>query len=293
MCIAPQKIKVKDSLVPLYGRYMDVACGKCPECLSIRRREWAMRIGHEQRYNDSTWFVTLTYDEDHLPIFKGLPTLCKEDVQKFLKRYRNEFRSGSVRYYFAGEYGDHGSRPHYHGIIFHKDTLTFKEIDDAIKKTWTSGIYTVTVCNDARAMYTTKYMNKNIYTGEQLPEGVLPPFNLMSRNPGLGEQFCENSANKQFYNNLKKSIIYETNGAIRKMPRYYRGKLLDDEAAAEASLHARAYAADKFSRVFEDWMRRHPGADKHDFYKNQIEQAKAKVRRHVEKVSRKENNFVL
>lgn len=69
----------------------------------------------------NVWFVTLTYDDEHLPLSpSGLPTLRYSDVQKFLKRLRTN--SGQkFRYFAASEYGDRTQRPHYHLIIYGLD----------------------------------------------------------------------------------------------------------------------------------------------------------------------------
>ena len=68
--------------------------------------------------SSSAYFVTLTYDNNHVPISEhGFPTLCKRDFQLFMKRLR--FNTGvKIKYYVAGEYGSTNHRPHYHAVIF-------------------------------------------------------------------------------------------------------------------------------------------------------------------------------
>ena len=69
-------------------------------------------------------FVTLTYDEKHLP---KDGSLCLEHVQLFLKRLR--FGSAfPLRYFLCGEYGEKTSRPHYHICLFGTD---FKQANPA------------------------------------------------------------------------------------------------------------------------------------------------------------------
>lgn len=44
-----------------------VPCGQCIGCRLERSRQWAIRCVHEaQQYNDNC-FITLTYDDDHVP----------------------------------------------------------------------------------------------------------------------------------------------------------------------------------------------------------------------------------
>ena len=72
-------------------RSVTVPCGQCIGCLLERSRQWAMRCSHEASLYDENCFITLTYDDEHLP-----PDGClnKEHFQKFMKRLRKRFGSG-------------------------------------------------------------------------------------------------------------------------------------------------------------------------------------------------------
>ena len=90
-----------------------------------------MRVVHESYYWDSCIFLTLTYDDDHLP---PNGSLVKSDLQKFFKRLRKN--SGKKMAYFAcGEYGEQTARCHYHVILFGLDFLS-KSDRDMIKLCW-------------------------------------------------------------------------------------------------------------------------------------------------------------
>lgn len=90
-----------------------VPCGKCISCRVNRRREWTQRLLHESYYQDSAYFITLTYDEEHVPIDKnGNEAVCKSDVQDFIKDLRNKYRDVSIRYFVGSEYGPETGRPH-------------------------------------------------------------------------------------------------------------------------------------------------------------------------------------
>ena len=94
---------------------IEVACGRCIGCRKEYARQWAMRCLHEASLFDENSFVTLTYDDKHLP---AGGTLVKRDVQLFLKRLRRKFSDRTIRYFFSGEYGGDTLRPHYHGCLF-------------------------------------------------------------------------------------------------------------------------------------------------------------------------------
>ena len=51
------------------GDVVKVPCGKCIGCLLDRSRMWADRCMLEMQYHESNLFVTLTYDDVHVPVF--------------------------------------------------------------------------------------------------------------------------------------------------------------------------------------------------------------------------------
>ena len=55
-------IQSADTSAPL-----TIPCGRCIGCRLERSRQWAMRCVHEAEMHDENVFVTLTYDDDHLP----------------------------------------------------------------------------------------------------------------------------------------------------------------------------------------------------------------------------------
>lgn len=97
------------------GHQLQVPCGKCIGCRLERSRQWAIRCMHEASLYEDNCFITLTYNDDHLP---SNGSLDKTHFQKFLKRLRKSIYPQKLRYYHCGEYGDEGGRPHYHAIIF-------------------------------------------------------------------------------------------------------------------------------------------------------------------------------
>lgn len=94
-------------------------CGQCLPCRINRRRIWTHRIMLEQLTCSASAYLTLTYADGNLPMTDDYrPTLCKRDVQLFLKRLRKRFKTHTIRYYCAGEYGGSFGRPHYHFCLF-------------------------------------------------------------------------------------------------------------------------------------------------------------------------------
>lgn len=60
-CLHPKKI------VTPSGAYV-VPCGKCDACRNIHQSQWVQRLQIESQNHKYTYFVTLTYDDQHLPL---------------------------------------------------------------------------------------------------------------------------------------------------------------------------------------------------------------------------------
>ena len=61
-CLNPTVVKH-----PHYAFKFLAPCGKCVCCQERKRKEWVFRMEEESKVNDWTAFVTLTYDDEHLP----------------------------------------------------------------------------------------------------------------------------------------------------------------------------------------------------------------------------------
>jgi hypothetical protein len=107
---------------------LKIPCGRCVGCRLEKSRQWANRCMLELQYHESSFFVTLTYDDDHVPVTyysenddgeaRSALTLRFRDLQLFLKRLRKEHYYERLRFFACGEYGSTTYRPHYHAIIF-------------------------------------------------------------------------------------------------------------------------------------------------------------------------------
>ena len=193
---------------------LHVPCGTCIGCRATRAQHWALRCQLEAQQHPHTSVATLTYG-DGVP-----PTLSKRDFQLWMKRLREDLHS-RIRYFACGEYGEKFGRPHYHAILFglHHES-------DKMQYHWPHGhVYTDNVSIPA-IRYVTHYTIKKGWNQphwkkeERLdPEtGELyqwqPPFQLMSRRPGIG------AAAKQHY---KSWAIYAiSDGTKISIPRFYK-----------------------------------------------------------------------
>lgn len=96
---------------------VQVPCGQCVGCRLERSRQWAIRCVHEAQMHEQNCFITLTYNDEHLPEDRSIDV---REFQLFMKRLRFKYGSG-IRFFHCGEYGEKTRRPHYHAILFGLD----------------------------------------------------------------------------------------------------------------------------------------------------------------------------
>jgi len=169
-------------------------CGQCIGCRLERSRQWAMRCVHEASLYERNCFITLTYDNEHLP---GDGSLNKKHFQDFMKRLRKAVGSG-VRYFHCGEYGEQLGRPHYHACLFNYDFPDKKlwkkseggdlYVSENLNELWGSGYCILGDVTFDSAAYVARYITKKI-TGDRAEahyRGKQPEYTTMSRRPGIG-----------------------------------------------------------------------------------------------------------
>ena len=221
-----------------------VPCGKCPNCLKRRASAWSVRLMQEEKVSKSAYFITLTYNSDSVPITRnGYLSICKEHLQKWLKRVRYRHGEGHwpLKYYAVGEYGGNLKRPHYHVILFNADLkLLFDKSQRLVLDAygmdgkvcvnsldWHDGHVTVGCVTGASVGYTLKYISKP-YKNFQLNDDRVKPFSLMSK--GLGLSYLENPENWMWHHaDLENRMYMNVDGKKCTMPRYYKERLYSDE----------------------------------------------------------------
>lgn len=210
-----------------YGEILTLPCGSCNSCIQEKRKEWALRCELESYYHKDNCFITLTYDNSHVP-----DKLNKNDFQDFIKKLRN--KGIKFRYFGCGEYGSNTLRPHYHIILFgympsdlkvyskskSGFTLFTSKTIDAI---WEKGYAYIQEFTIETAAYTAGYVNKKL-------DDVKSGFILMSKKPGIGEQYILDHLNEIFTN----THIVTKGSNKSKVPRY--AKKLADKVGYDYSL---------------------------------------------------------
>lgn len=168
-----------------------IPCGHCVGCRMEKARQWKVRVCLEaKQYNpDQVHFVTLTYDDGHLPINEnGEPYLDKKDFQLFMKRLR--YYAGNVRYFACGEYGEIGLRPHFHAIIFggfaDKKPIGVNEYHSLmLDSSWDKGFTDLKIADPGCVAYVCGYVEKKC-ADPNFKRYPVKPFLMMSDRPGIG-----------------------------------------------------------------------------------------------------------
>lgn len=306
-CFHPRTIRLPD------GRTQVVRCGKCLSCLEHRQAGWIARLTDEfNSYPEGVYFVTLTYDDEHVPmkdVGNGvrLPAISSSDVMKFHADLRKRFQQGffmdrtlfeagwhlspdrielpecHFKYYVTAEYGPNGTRrPHYHGFysnMIEDEDLVF----DLFQSVWGKGFITVEKGrSEACAAYVSKYLVNDslVPYDERLPK----PRAWISK--GLGKYYLDNSVTVDWHRSapVEHQFVMQ-NGRKGILPRYWRDKIFDDEMKAEI-------LTDCESREYAEYIRRSSLSDAQLAAENRREDARqAEAYRQAEWHFRKRNKI--
>lgn len=267
-CLHPVKIRLSDEQrakrfaleqFPLDYRiatHMYVPCGKCEACLVNRRSQWTFRLKQELRSSESAYFITLTYDDDHIPLKKKkingvdciLPYVSKRDCQLFLKRFRKMIYPFKIRYFLVSEYGPKSDRPHYHMLLFDYPYHLKNKLDEFLEISWSYGFIRVDPVNDARIHYVTGYC----LDGSSLPPYLDKCFMLCSRRPAIGYRFLDVPFIVDYCSSNNTDLYAFSQGDesfFVKIPRYYKDRLFDDELRDRITLKNAEYHSKSFDEI--------------------------------------------
>lgn len=245
MTVSPYK-KIK--------RYILVPCGKCSACVATKRDNLAFRLDAEHNALDNLFslFVTLTYNDENLPIGEAsdgsiINPLSGDDIHRFFKYLRKISKplNFTFKYFLCGEYGDSFGRPHYHAIFFVKSIMSNRPLEDItslIKKSWYRGFVSVQYPRNGFSAfgYVTKYVIKNTkyILNEYYRDNK--PFIRMSNGIGL--------SNILRYDFKPNSTLIVSDSADRKhmLPRYYLNHIFDDVQKWQHHFYKMQFIEDKF-----------------------------------------------
>lgn len=251
----------------VHQEIIEIPCGKCIQCQLAKAKDWAVRCSHEASQYKYNYFVTLTYNDEHLVKgkYNDNPTLVKEHFKNFVeslrKKLKRQLDHTGLRFIGCGEYNSDGSRmlnPHYHLILFNCPipdlTYDFPTPDGSvihklnsqglnkfyskfISELWcdengvSRGWIEIDDANFNTESYVARYILKK-QSGENYSVyedsfGVVPPFLRMSNRPGIGYNVYD--ANKDDYVDLPSIIVSRPlkEPLVVGLPRYYKKHLFE------------------------------------------------------------------
>lgn len=225
-----------------------------------------MRAVHEAGLHEDSFgncFITLTYDDEHIPDHWSLKY---EDVQAFLKRLRSRYSDRRIKFLCCGEYGNrcpHGDvddcygcgvgRPHYHLLLFNhwfpdaerygaRNGIPYFYSQQA-EEIWGKGFVSVGEVTFESAAYVARYSLKKV-NGERAAEhyvrctvdgelvSVKPEIFKMStgrrKGEGIGAAWFQ--AYKQDFLPRDEAPV-PGRGMIKKVPRYYEKIFAESDPA--------------------------------------------------------------
>lgn len=225
-----------------WGIRQVVPCGHCDGCRRKKRDDWAIRCTHEAKLYKRNTFLTLTYDDEHLPMYGSL---VPAHLDRFLDNLRKHYSRRPFRFFAAGEYGEKFKRPHYHVILFDywpedaRKAMGSEYYGSAkLDKLWKKGFVSIGDVNYQSAAYIAKYTLKEPLgvkktdhieerfdaIGYRLVE-IDPEFHKQTR--GLGKKWLEKYWTD--YYPADYCILLTQNGFVKKEPPLYYDRWLRDK----------------------------------------------------------------
>lgn len=251
--------------------FLEVPCGKCMICMSNKKQDWIVRLKHELSQSLGASFVTLTYDDLHLP-FKDIKgnyhrlideplineeahqTVYRQDIQLFMKRLNKHMNKYGIcgnkvspRVFGCAEYGGKLKRPHYHLILFNVPHRPVGSYDPykLIGEKWQMGLVDIGNVSGSAINYVASYIDLKDYKPMPLSD---PQFPIMSRRPGIGNKFLSSEERQRYYDFiclLENRTTVSHDGIKQPLPRYYKDKLYSQEQKLEKQMNDYANRVDK------------------------------------------------
>lgn len=210
-------------------------CGQCQYCRVLDRMDLVNRLKLEFMLRPYAYFITLTYDDLHMPHFSGNNELYKPDLVQWIDRIRRHLPKVTI--FAVGEYGGKkfGSlkarrdiHPHYHVAIFSTESTIDEKIRAVAEKAWRFGHTHVLRLSSGLIDYITGYVGKKLTNTLSMLKvtglGIRPEFTYRSRRPAIGDVTDQLISVFEEHGEITQINI---DGKLVTLPKYLRHKLRD------------------------------------------------------------------
>lgn len=186
--------------------------------------------------------------------YRGIPCLCHKDISKFIQAVKVFYKGTPFKFFYAGEYGPTGYRPHYHVLIF-CDQMLF-ESPAVFNSLWSSWLIreipTITEsavksirlglrpnnplgridCQPvvtSSSAYVAQYLNCTSHLPAVLSEKPFRPFHGQSRRELLGlSEYSDSQLAQTFYGSSVSYIDvsdYAVKVSFKRLPSFLLNRL--------------------------------------------------------------------
>ena len=197
----------------------------------------------ERLFYDNGYFITLTYNDDNLPLDCGV---SYKDADYFIDELRKLFIRNNIgfSYYLMSEYGGRSLRPHYHFHLLTDAPLSF--VSQCVSKLWTKGFIKYGRSTLKSILYTSAF---HLLPKEHVELNYPKPnFHIMTR--GLGKSYIEK--HKDYYVKTGRNV-FNFGGFTFNLPPYIKNKLGIPSLYTLQSLDVASFKRDfYFSRSDKD-----------------------------------------
>lgn len=224
---------------------VELPCNNCIFCKLSHSRNMAIRCTHEASLHSQNSFLTLTYNDSHLPPNRFLdysrPVRFMRDLRAWHTYYckTHSLPWSSIRSFGCAEYGAKYARPHYHlclfgfdfpdKIPFHSSSSHKLYTSPILSSLWPDGFSLIGSLTFESAAYVARYVTKKI-SGKMAPSHYETPDSLtgellqrppersicVSSRPALGKSWFQ-----QFSSDVYPSDEVIVRGHPSLPPKYY------------------------------------------------------------------------
>lgn len=215
-------------------------------------------------------FVTLTYDDEHVPEnFE----LVSDHVKKLFKGIRNSFRDKKdwFKYLCVGEHGDSFGRCHWHFIFCCNWSFPIVDFMQLVYDYWPYGNVFFGNVTDRSIMYVAKYCVKSLRSGDIKL--------LVSKK--IGEKWIE--FNREFLKRNLQLYVTDYQGHKLPIPRTWKNKIFTRAEYLEALDYCLGSIEEDDITGAEEYQKRELNREKHDIYVNTRKQKLIKSLLNVKK----------
>ncbi len=173
-----------------------------------------------------TYFFTLTYEDNYLPVQASIPSVSHDDLRSFCKTVVTSFKKKyghKLRYFFISEYGPETARPHYHGFFFNwpqSQRLAYR----FVLNIWKKGNVTIRRADPEGGVYAVKDM----IAPHNTPIGAASGFLMRSVRPAIG---CINLKGNDSleYDDFRQLRFRDSSGKLLPVPEIFLKKIFDPD----------------------------------------------------------------